>query len=137
MQYRPITPKNDGWIEIFLDREIKLQIDGMIANAGKSVKSQLAGNISRSQELKPTDDFRRFIDEVIKNYQKEFDYLPRKTNVNHAETLELYDLWVNYQYATEFNPSHVHAGVYSFVIWHTIPTDITVSYTHLTLPTKA
>ena len=124
MQYRPITPKNDGWLEIFLTREIKLQIDDMIANAGKSVKSQLAGNISRSQELEPTDEFRRFIDEVIKNYQKEFDYLPRKTNVNHAETLELYDLWVNYQYATEFNPSHVHSGVYSFVIWHTIPTDI-------------
>ena len=73
MQYRPITPKNDGWLEIFLTREIKLQIDGMIANAGKSVKSQLAGNISRSQELEPTDEFRRIIDEVIKNYQKEFD----------------------------------------------------------------
>ena len=49
MQYRPITPKNDGWLEIFLTRDIKLQIDDMIANAGKSVKSQLAGNISRSQ----------------------------------------------------------------------------------------
>ena len=67
-----------GEAEIFLTREIKLQIDGMIANAGKSVKSQLAGNISRSQELEPADEFRRFIDEVIKNYQKEFDYLPRK-----------------------------------------------------------
>jgi len=32
-------------------------------------------------------------------------------------------MWVNYQKQGEFNPSHGHTGVYSFVIWMKIPTD--------------
>ena len=32
-------------------------------------------------------------------------------------------MWVNYQKQTEFNPTHYHKGVYSFVVWMQIPTD--------------
>ena len=32
-------------------------------------------------------------------------------------------IWVNYQYKTEFNPYHDHSGVYSFAIWLKIPYD--------------
>ena len=32
-------------------------------------------------------------------------------------------MWANYQYKTEFNPYHVHDGVYSFAIWLKIPCD--------------
>ena len=32
-------------------------------------------------------------------------------------------MWVNYQKQTEFNPTHYHKGIYSFVIWMQIPTD--------------
>ena len=32
-------------------------------------------------------------------------------------------MWVNYQKQTEFNPTHDHKGVYSFVIWMQIPTE--------------
>ena len=31
--------------------------------------------------------------------------------------------WVNYQHQNEFNPSHDHIGIYSFVMWLQIPTD--------------
>ena len=35
--------------------------------------------------------------------------------------MTLSGLWVNFQQKYEFNPSHNHDGVYSFVIWHKIP----------------
>jgi len=30
-------------------------------------------------------------------------------------------LWVNFQRKHEFNPVHVHEGLFSFVFWHKIP----------------
>ena len=35
--------------------------------------------------------------------------------------IELFDLWVNFQKKYEFNPPHVHDGLFSFVIWYKIP----------------
>jgi hypothetical protein len=34
-------------------------------------------------------------------------------------------LWVNYQKKYDFNPIHIHSGVFSFVIWVQIPYDLT------------
>ena len=33
----------------------------------------------------------------------------------------LQSLWVNYQKKHEFNPTHIHTGIYSFVIWLKVP----------------
>jgi len=41
-----------------------------------------------------------------------------------SKTLDIYSLWVNFQYKYDFNPIHIHDGLYSFVIWHKIPFDI-------------
>jgi hypothetical protein len=35
--------------------------------------------------------------------------------------LKLHSLWVNFQRKHEFNPVHVHEGLFSFVFWHKIP----------------
>ena len=35
--------------------------------------------------------------------------------------LKLHSLWVNFQKKHEFNPVHVHEGLFSFVFWHKIP----------------
>ena len=35
--------------------------------------------------------------------------------------LNLQSLWVNFQRKHEFNPVHVHEGLFSFVFWHKIP----------------
>ena len=37
------------------------------------------------------------------------------------DRLSLIDFWVNFQKKYEYNPSHFHTGLYSFVIWHEIP----------------
>jgi hypothetical protein len=46
-----------------------------------------------------------------------------KKNVNKFE-FKVEDLWINLQRRHEFNPIHIHHGLYSFVIWMQIPYDI-------------
>ena len=38
--------------------------------------------------------------------------------------LKLASLWVNYQKKYEFNPSHTHSGIFSFIIFVSIPYDL-------------
>lgn len=121
-QSRPITPKNDGWLEVRVPPDVMQDVWGMIDDAKRDVKAKLAGNISTSKEMVPTDMFTGFIDKVCREYQRKFDYKPRQTSVNNA-SIRLHDLWANWQYQTEFNPSHIHFGVFSFVIWMKIPID--------------
>ena len=125
LKTRAVLPKNEGWLEVVLPTDVIEDIDNMIENAGESVRDRLAGNISNSQQLTSTESFEKFIQKVVDVYQQKFDYRPRPNAfpVDVPFVLKLNDLWVNYQYQTEFNPSHTHAGVFSFVIWRKIPTD--------------
>ena len=45
--------------------------------------------------------------------------------IPEGSSIQLNDLWVNWQYQHEFNPSHVHFGLYSFVIWMKMPVETT------------
>ena len=47
---------------------------GMIDTAGRDAKFKLAGNISASKEMNPTDTFRKFIGDVTKEYGEHFKY---------------------------------------------------------------
>ena len=40
------------------------------------------------------------------------------------DDLELYTYWANIQKKHEFNPMHMHDGVYSFAIWLKVPYNI-------------
>ena len=89
----------------------------------------LAGNISKSNYIKDKDDW------LYKNVLKEmseflffkesgwntyFGIAIAKKFPPPLFTLER--LWVNYQKQHEFNPLHIHTGLYSFVIFMKIPT---------------
>ena len=62
---------------------------------------------------------------LIKYYREknsfEGDPVSQNAILRPETKLFLNQLWVNYQYKTEFNPSHDHSGVYSFAIWMKIP----------------
>tara|TARA_B100001250_G_C19666970_1_gene729701 strand:- start:283 stop:942 length:660 start_codon:yes stop_codon:yes gene_type:complete len=89
---------------------------------------RLAGNITGSLGLKDKDDY--FLKEVVgpltdrivsedpKNFSPPVDF---SLHEKYQAKLHL-NWWVNYQYQTEFNPSHAHSGITSFVIWMKIPT---------------
>jgi hypothetical protein len=89
----------------------------------------LAGNIQK--EFKIPDGKPIVWPLIDKCIQAHFDKYPGYYNtisgMHKSEKfyLELHDLWVNYQSKHEFNPVHVHDGLFSFVIWHKIPFKMT------------
>ena len=127
MKSRKLQPQHHGWIETILDKEHVDFLWQSIEKGGKDVKHELAGNISKSFQLKDDEDD-TFFNSVLFPHVEMY----RGMNNNGIELLsfpvnadlEIYlkDFWVNYQYKHEFNPPHNHSGVYSFVIWMKIPT---------------
>jgi len=89
---------------------------------------KLAGNITGSLELKDKDDY--FLEKVVgpltNNIVSEDPktFAPPNEYSLHDRYVSKLSMnwWVNYQYQTEFNPSHRHTGITSFVIWMKIPT---------------
>lgn len=96
-------------------------------------RHELAGNISRSLEMKDTDDIiinrlfdglfnsdlrELFTHHIQKTFMKVFD---KNTLMNRNLAAKLGKFWVNFQKKHEFNPLHDHSGLFSFVIWMKIP----------------
>ena len=98
------------------------------AEINKDARSHLAGNISESIYLEDKDNY--FYENILKDICR--TYIDTyKGNMPSARNsfepfdicrLLLKDFWVNSQRETEFNPTHNHGGVLSFVIWMKIPT---------------
>ena len=61
--------------------------------------------------------------EVGNMYEERWNYAMQVDNgvFTATPTLSLQNLWVNFQKKHEFNPTHTHTGIYSFVIWMRIP----------------
>ena len=124
--YPPVTP----FLQVKLDQKV---IDYLwkIINLAKtkniSFKDKLIGNISQSLLLEDQDDFfyKSALVPLIKYFRASNpfgdDPVPPNTLLGPKSTLALNQLWVNYQYKTEFNPFHDHSGAYSFAIWMSIP----------------
>ena len=128
MKAQAIEPTgNLGWIETQLD---KAYIDflWMILKEGKEKgdthKNKLAGNISNSFSIDDKQNyfFKNVLKHHIKGYADEYGMHPFVSQTNDEKVnFNLMNFWANYQYKHEFNPSHRHSGVYSFVIWLKIP----------------
>jgi predicted 2-oxoglutarate/Fe(II)-dependent dioxygenase YbiX len=60
---------------------------------------------------------------VVKHKEKYPNFFKKAhSTLNYkACEVELFNLWVNFQKKYEFNPPHVHDGLFSFVIWHKVP----------------
>ena len=115
----PILPKDVGWIEKKLNQPELDFIWHCVDNKSidNNVQYNLAGNIAASHDLEDYENL--FWSSVLKPLVKDFEkyYIQ-----NSGGELKLDRMWVNYQRQTEFNPIHIHTGVYSFVIWLKIPT---------------
>ncbi len=60
---------------------------------------------------------------LAKIYDDKWNYTPQVDIglYQRVRSLKLKSLWVNFQRKHEFNPPHLHTGVFSFVIWIKIP----------------
>ena len=132
MEVKAIFPPVSPFLQVKLDKEIidyLWKIIDIAETKNKSLKNELAGNISQSLMLDDIDSF--FCDCVCaplvrfyrKNTSKGVDPVSQNVILGANAKLVLNEIWVNYQYETEFNPYHDHSGVYSFAIWLKIPYD--------------
>lgn len=89
-----------------------------------SADQQLAGHLAHQldfpQGIEILDGFVKY---MAFEYNNRFDYQNISQRDFKDKPLELKHLWVNFQKKHDFNPVHDHHGVFSFVIWHTIPYD--------------
>ena len=129
------------WLEVKLSNDNMKHLWKMVEKGEKrgiDMKPTLEGNISTSFTIDDTNHY--FTSEVLlplaQLYQNRVADvananldLPPAVDVDEkplypcANTLFLESFWANYQYKHEFNPSHDHAGAFSFVIWMKIPYD--------------
>ena len=129
----PINFKNLGVFFAGLSEEqmkpIKSEIDDIQKNFelydSRKYNSQLVGNIKREYELlECKTHLRKLLDPLVKQYDKEYDYLSHFDTLTKNVPVDLTASWVNFQQKYEFNPMHSHDGVLTFVIWVKIPYDM-------------
>ena len=124
-QYKGIIPPQHGWIEVVLDDD---EIDFLwksIENRGGDEKPNLAGQIDSSYLISDKNNwfYNNTLERLCNAYSKTFYNVGEKLPTSNKHLYYLDTMWVNYQKQTEFNPTHDHKGVYSFVIWMQIPTE--------------
>ena len=122
---RAVNFPNIGIIESNLSEEQIDYLKECIKDKGYPCKDALVGNIHNSYWLRDKNDwfFNNVIGLNIKAYEESFCNLGSLVPVTGVHNYVMSSWWVNYQKKHEFNPSHDHGGVYSFVIWINIPTD--------------
>jgi hypothetical protein len=109
------------WQEI---REVRADFDKAIP-----ANHYLAGNIKHEYELiKCHGHVEKLIRPLIAGYDEQYNnYTHSKNNYMTPQDnseLGLRGAWVNFQKKGEFNPTHHHGGVMSFVIWMDTPYNI-------------
>mgnify|MGYP001466977396 CR=1 FL=1 len=122
------VPSVGGWLEYKLNtQEMNYVWRCVDKKSEDKVNNTLAGNIDSSFLLKDKDDwfFNNTLTPLINYYENTFENLGRKVAVysddNTPIQYAMNTWWINYQKQYEFNPPHLHTGVYSFVIWMKIP----------------
>jgi hypothetical protein len=134
LEVSPQIPKeNIGWLEIGLPKSVMERLQSYIEAAKENPTTynySLVGNISKSLVLKDKDDwfYQTVLNQLLSNFIEAFPkYMSSTVGIGNILTEDapfcLSNFWVNFQNENEFNPSHNHSGIFSFVIWVKIPTD--------------
>ncbi len=114
---------NIGFLEEELSKESIKKLNKYIKDSYKKVNYDLAGNITKSNELIDKDNwfFNNVLIPLIKQYGEENINAIVPSALTRDCPYVLNTMWVNYQNKYEFNPTHDHTGIFSFVVWIKIP----------------
>jgi len=124
-----IPTQSIGWLETRLSKSVMERLQSYIEVAKKNPvnhNSNLAGNISKSLVIEDKDDWfhLNILDPLISSFTEIYpEYNSQIDVLTESAPYWLQSFWVNFQKENEFNPSHNHGGVFSFVIFVKIPTD--------------
>lgn len=131
MIIEPVNFPNIGFLKIKLDENKIQPIISEVNEIQKNFLSAtpannfLVGNIKKEFKIiKSLDHIAVIIAEAIKNYNKNFNFLVKNDFLSSNCPMIINHAWVNFQEKHEFNPTHDHAGIFSFVFWLKIPYNI-------------
>ena len=130
MNYNWRTFKNYGYIFCKLTDEqlapIKKEIHDIQSDFDKyehrRYTKNLAGNIRREYSLEASiPHLSDIVLPLSQAYDEQFDYTSQLSFSKNKHPLFLPISWVNFQKKYEFNPTHSHDGVMSYVIYISVP----------------
>ena len=125
MPVNACTFPNVGWLETEVPDNLKELVKEAIADRGEDYRKALAGHTSGAfslPKLEKSLEYEHWLITLAQQYDEAFPaYRNTICHTRHQMTLQLNDVWVNYQAKHDFNPMHWHAGVFSFVTWIDIP----------------
>lgn len=133
LEYNWHTFPNLGYITSKLSKDqlqpIQNEIDNIQKDFSKadSASDYLSGLVDHEYNLYES---RSHIDNLIQPLCYEYDSIFNLSQKNYTIldqgkwTIELKELWVNYQKKHEFQSTHKHSGIFSFVIWVKIPFNV-------------
>ena len=109
--------------------ELRGSMDSLIKNSETDARTTLRGHLQEEWTLPLTKEISAFTRCLSYEYIKQFGFQPAMGVAETMRDIETSDfklkrLWVNYQKKYDFNPLHIHSGIFSFVIWVQIPYDL-------------
>ena len=123
---------NIGVIEVKVPDDIMIVLTASIKKmmsenfmSAVGYQENLVGHLEKEFLLDQAcrDALEPLVVEVGNMYEERWNYATQIDNGAFMSTpsLALQNLWVNFQKKHEFNPTHTHTGIYSFVVWMRIP----------------
>jgi len=101
-----------------IDHEVKEIEQNFDAHTHQRHNNYLAGHLRHQYLLQSCiPDLAPYVEMLAREYQNRFNYYTQQYLVHK-------DSWVNFQSRYEFNPTHTHDGLISYVIWLQIPYDV-------------
>lgn len=116
-------------------KDVLEKLDNIINQQNKGTASdKLAGNL-RNEFLIPEgrEVLHPFLMALIDAHNEKYPEIQTKARSfisRRDNQFAIFELWVNFQKKYEFNPIHIHDGIYSFVIWHKVPYTIANENAH-------
>ena len=109
--------------------ELRGSMDSLVKNSDTDARTSLRGHLQEEWTLPLTKEISAFTRCLSYEYIKQFGFQPAMGVAETMRDIETSDfklqrLWVNYQKKYDFNPLHIHSGIFSFVIWVQIPYDL-------------
>ena len=120
----PVSPMRQGWLEYKLSSKELQHVWDKVKNKDKEYHSNnLAGNNISRYTLENNDNwfFLNTLCPLLDIYGNTYGNMGKDMPMHNKYTYHLQSWWVNYQKQHDFNPTHHHKGLYSFVIWLKIP----------------
>lgn len=130
LNYTPYRfTSTDGYIQTTVPVCLRKTIDSYIKQSSEPAHSHLVGHIKKEFFLNGLEKDEMWVDLITsccQVYLQEFpvfddhiQFILNKSNINAPFKLDT--PWVNKMKKYEFNPIHRHSGLFSYVMWLTIP----------------